>query len=357
MRHLDLFSGIGGFALGLRMAGGFETIGFCEIDGYCQRVLKKHWPDVPIYEDVTTLDYEQFIGQVDIITAGFPCQDLSVAGRGAGLAGERSGLYRYLMDALRVVRPRYAIIENVAALLSRGLGVILGDLTEVGYDAEWHCIPASAVGAPHQRDRVWIIAHARSDELWDEPGGRRRPCRASEAEPSDDGTTESVADPHSRRRRADIAGKHDADRQDPGRQEADGLLGKIRQAGRNGTMAHTDSGRREGQNVPVRQPRQDEAAPVARGNGKDMADSDGTRQPDAQRCGAPSQWSGLGAAIERGIRSRADDGWCPEPAIRRVVNGLPHRIHRLRGLGNAVVPQIVGVLGRAILEADHAREV
>jgi DNA (cytosine-5)-methyltransferase 1 len=111
---------------------------------------------------VTTYDFRE--GEADAISAGFPCQDISFAGNGAGLAGERSGLYREVIRALRVVRPRVAILENVAALLSRGLDVVLRDLAEVGYDAEWHCIPASAVGAPHRRDRIWIIAHARGQQ-------------------------------------------------------------------------------------------------------------------------------------------------------------------------------------------------
>ena len=171
LRHLDLFSGIGGFALGLQWSGGFETIGFCEIDKYCQKVLKKHWPSVPIYEDVTTLDYEQFTGQVDIITGGFPCQDISLAGPGTGLSGERSGLFREMVRAVRMVRPRYAFMENVAALLNRGMGEVCGSMAESGYDTEWDCIPACAIGAEHERDRIWIVAYPDSErELQQERG-------------------------------------------------------------------------------------------------------------------------------------------------------------------------------------------
>jgi DNA (cytosine-5)-methyltransferase 1 len=157
---LDLFSGIGGFSLGLERAG-MTTVAFCEIDPFCRRVLAKHWPDVPIYEDVRTVSARRLRADgidVDVICGGFPCQDISHAGKGAGLAGERSGLWREFARIVGKVRPRYVIVENVAALLGRGMGDVLGDLAALGYDVEWHCIPAAAVGAPHRRDRVWIVA-------------------------------------------------------------------------------------------------------------------------------------------------------------------------------------------------------
>ena len=160
MNVLDLFSGIGGFSLGLERAG-MKTVAFCEIDPFCQKVLKKHWPDVPIFNDVRNLDYEKI--EADIIAAGFPCQDISYAGKGAGLSGERSGLWWKVRRAIRLVRPRLALLENVAALLNRGMGAVLGSLSSIGYDTEWHCIPACSVGAPHKRERVWILANDRSE--------------------------------------------------------------------------------------------------------------------------------------------------------------------------------------------------
>lgn len=155
MRVLDLFSGVGAFGLGLERAG-MTVVRHVEQDPDCQRVLRKHWPDVRLDGDVTTTDFEP--GEADVICAGFPCQDISQAGGRAGLAGARSGLWREVVRAIRVVGPRNVLLENVEALRRRGLGTVLGDLAESGYDAEWDCIPASHVGAPHIRDRIWLVA-------------------------------------------------------------------------------------------------------------------------------------------------------------------------------------------------------
>jgi len=164
-RVLDLFAGIGGFSLGLERTGGFEAAAFCEIEPYPQRVLQKHWPKVPIYDDIKELTAAKLAADgiaVDVITAGWPCQDISLAGEGAGLGGERSGLFYEVARLIGELGPKYVIMENVAALLGRGLADVLGTLASLGYDAEWHCIPASHVGAPHRRDRIWIIAYRRS---------------------------------------------------------------------------------------------------------------------------------------------------------------------------------------------------
>lgn len=166
MNVLGLFSGIGGFELGFQRAG-FTIAAMCEIEPYAQSVLRRHWPGVPLYADVRELTGERLRCDgihVDVITGGFPCQDISLAGKGAGLGGERSGLWREYLRVIREVRPSWVVIENVSALRSRGLDTVLRQLAEIGYDAEWHCIPASAIGAPHRRDRIWIVAYAdRSD--------------------------------------------------------------------------------------------------------------------------------------------------------------------------------------------------
>jgi len=173
VKVLDLFSGIGGFSLGLERAG-METIAFCEIEDYPRKVLAKHWPDIPIASDVTKLTYQDGVlfddgkeiyrGPIDLICGGFPCQDISAAGKQKGLKeGTRSGLWSECARLLGEIRPSFSIFENVTALLSiDGGGAfqrVLWDISQIGYDAEWHCIPASQLGAHHHRDRAWIIAH------------------------------------------------------------------------------------------------------------------------------------------------------------------------------------------------------
>lgn len=168
MRVLDLFTGIGGFSLGLERSG-MNTAAFCEVCPDARAVLKKHWPDTPIFDDVRTLNASKLssagIKNIDVIAGGFPCQDISVAGKQAGLKGARSGLWAEFARLIGELKPAFAIIENVAALRGNGLVTVLQDLGAIGYDAEWHIIPASAVGLPHQRERLWVIAYPRSAGL------------------------------------------------------------------------------------------------------------------------------------------------------------------------------------------------
>lgn len=154
---LDIFSGIGGFSFGLEKSG-MKTVAFCEINPFCQKVLSKHWLDVPLFHDITLLGKKD-LPQIDVIAGGFPCQDISIAGKKKGINAERSGLWTEFARLINEIRPKYAIIENVANLRSQGLARVIKDLWTIGYNAEWHCIPASAVGGPHRRDRIWIIAY------------------------------------------------------------------------------------------------------------------------------------------------------------------------------------------------------
>jgi DNA (cytosine-5)-methyltransferase 1 len=269
MNVLDLFSGIGGFSLGLERAG-MRTVAFCEIDPFCRRVLAKHWPGVPIHHDITRLRGAD-IGAVDVICGGFPCQDISVAGKGAGLAGARSGLWFEYSRLIGELRPAFVIVENVSGLLSRGIDVILGELAALGYDAEWHCIPASAVGAPHRRDRVWIIAHAQRDGLQE----RKHVGNASESQ----------------------AGSQFA------RHQANGMA----------------------------------------------ASPDATNAEQRERSlGWPARRMGR---LYKSIQGNGRWEIASEPVLGRGIDGIPHRVDRVAALGNAVVPQIPEIIGRAIMSA------
>ena len=158
LKMLDTFAGIGGFSYASKylIDPGIETTGFVEIDPFCQKILSKNFPNIPIYDDITTFTAKPF--QYDIISGGFPCQDISVAGRQKGITQTtRSGLFYELIRVIRMVRPKYVILENVSAILNNGLDIVLAELYEAGYDAEWATFPASLIGAAHQRDRWWLV--------------------------------------------------------------------------------------------------------------------------------------------------------------------------------------------------------
>jgi len=289
LRVLDTFAGIGGFSLGLEATGFFETVAFCEIEDYPRRVLARHWPGVYVHDDIRTLrytrdnseepddwilydeeaDHEITRGSIDLVTGGFPCSDISLAGNQAGIEGERSGLWSELSRCIGEIRPTYALLENVTALLSgdrgRWFGRVLGDLAALGYRVEWHSLPASSIGAPHRRDRVWILAHA-------------------EGEPE-----------------------------------------------RSGLRQGEPAGERRGR---------------PRDEGPPMSDTFGERLE-----GLLETWATTRPAHRPGHGSRP--GWFAiEPDVRRVVDGLPDRVHRIKALGNAIVPELAELWGYAI--AGHA---
>ena len=164
IKVLDLFSGIGGFSLGLERAG-METVAFCEIDPFCQKVLNKHWPDIPIYEDVRTIKDEYDGEAIELISGGYPCQPFSVAGMQKGKDDDRH-LWPAMFDCVKHFRPRWVIGENVAGHINLGLDCVLSDLESEGYETRTFVIPACSVNAPHRRDRVWIIAYASITGSW-----------------------------------------------------------------------------------------------------------------------------------------------------------------------------------------------
>ena len=199
----SLFSGAGLMDLGLARAG-FEHAWFCESDAYCRRVLALRWPGVPVYEDVRTLEAP---GRVDVLAGGFPCQDLSAAGRRAGIAGERSGLWAHFARLIRELRPRYVLVENVPGLLVGGMGRVLGDLAESGYDAEWDCLPAATFGAPHLRARIFILAYPGSGR------GQGDGVRAGRDSAGCGGAAVAYPERVGRARREGVGGPGDPDRE------------------------------------------------------------------------------------------------------------------------------------------------
>ena len=160
MNYLDLFSGIGGFALAAQRTWGnnLNIVGFCEIEPYAQKVLNKNFPGVPVYKDIKELNGSKF-KNIDLITGGFPCQDISIAGYGVGIEGERSGLWSEMLRIISEIRPKFALIENVSAITFRGGTRVVSDLAKIGYDTEWQTISAAYVGALHRRNRMWFVSY------------------------------------------------------------------------------------------------------------------------------------------------------------------------------------------------------
>ncbi len=264
---VSLFAGIDGFGIGLERTGGFRVVAQVEREPYCRAVLERHWPDVPRFADVRDVGAHNLPG-CDVAVGGFPCQPISDAGLKLAQADER-WLWPEFARIVRELRPRYVIVENVAALLARGIDDVLGDLAALGYDAEWDCIPAAAVGAPHRRDRVWIVAYPNGQGLQ----GYGRELRLAEG-----GGQVTAA-----------------------RRGAAPLLGDADELGR------------------VRRPRV------------------------------------FGPRWRRQLEDAG--GWEPEPDVGRVAHGVPARAHRLRALGNALVPRIPELIGWAILDYESSNRL
>ena len=313
MHVLDLFSGIGGFSLGLERAG-FTTAAFCEIEPYCQRVLSRHWPDVPIHSDIRQLDGTQYAGTVDVVCGGYPCQPFSVAGKQQGEADPRH-LWPEMYRIIREVCPRWVIAENVRGHISLGFDTVAAQLEDEGFTVWPFIVPACAVGAPHRRDRLWIVAHSERTQRRQGESPRHVPDRANAERqetssgvgaPSPDGDQGIVADTghpglHERwqpsRLIKDVCRRSGVSR--------DGISGGCEEEG--SIVDNTLCGRHGASEEPL----------------------------------CPG-WDG---ALYSGW-------WATEPEVGRVAHGVPSRMDRLKGLGNAVVPQIPELIGRAIMQYE-----
>ena len=287
MNVLDLFSGIGGFSLGLERAG-MRTVAFCESDDYCRAVLRKHWPSVSIVPNIKHLgpaEVEQ-LGRIDLVCGGFPCQPFSVAGDKRGKEDDRH-LWPYMLRVIAYARPTWVVGENVAGIVTMVLDEVLADLEGLGYTARTFVIPACAVDAPHRRDRIWIVA----------TNANRKQHKGRTS--ADEWTST-----------AELLGSNaEGDRREQGRtssREGFRELGGLRDSGRIAT--DTDSG--------------------------ELRD-ESRRFGGTSRKGSP--------------KPANDEWWTTEPDVGRVAHGIPRRVDRLRCLGNAVVPQVVEEIGRAIM--------
>lgn len=307
MYYLDLFSGIGGFALGSYWAGlRFDAHYFSEVDDYAIKIYQQRFPDAVGLGDIRNIRGADLPAGEWIIAGGFPCQDISVAGKGAGLAGARSGLWYEYARLIGELRPRYAIMENVGALVGRGLDAVLGSLAEIGYDAEWQDIRASDVGAPHRRERIWIVAYPQADASCPNANGER----SHRTEMHIDGSIEL------RDKQKCIAGSMGQAVADTARELPHGSRGawgrRTEPADGGETLAHAQDGRdvrRDGElGTAKREVREHRGSP-----------SHGGRE-----------W------------------WAVEPDVGRVAYGVPARVDRLKCLGNSIVPQIAELIFREV---------
>jgi DNA (cytosine-5)-methyltransferase 1 len=289
----SLFTGIAGLDLGLERAG-MRVVWQSEIEPYCCRVLEKHYPHVPNLGDITQIDWSR-VERPDLVCGGYPCQPFSFAGARRGEDDPRH-LWPHFATCLRVLRPGWVLLENVPGILTLGFGQVAADLAALGYDLEWECLPAAAVGAPHLRYRIFVVAHA-SDTDRDREHARPLDAEmASTSQPVADTKRFGAGGP----RRTDLTG-HGQSRE------------TVRQS-------------------------------VRSNSGEDVADSDQARCPDVFGGATLAQRPGWGAADGAGW-------WESEPDMGRVAHGIPHRVDRLRALGNAVVPQVAEYVGRQIVEA------
>ncbi|MCP4108342.1 MAG: DNA cytosine methyltransferase [Desulfobacteraceae bacterium] len=331
LRHLDLFSGIGGFSLGLERTGGFETVAFCEIDTYCQKVLKKNFPGVPIFEDVRNLDATG-LGRIDIITGGYPCQPFSTAGKREGDQDDRH-LWPAMFEVIKSIRPTWVIGENVAGHVSMGLDNVLSDMEGEGYTCRPYIIPACAVDAKHRRDRIWIVAHANGTRGWN---GTQNRCISDVAFSANQGLPQ-------RRSNRQCSG------------EAQNESGMVSEPQRRGAVANTTELQRNGGEYNARKSDGQESKSGNCSGKSVLANSSSTGRKE-QHTTTIADRQGYGAGCNDQVWGNSR--WPAEPGVGRVANGIPKKLDRLKGLGNAVVPQIPELLGHAILasiqqEATH----
>jgi len=353
LNHLDLFSGIGGFSLGLEATGYFDTVAFCDFDPYCQKVLRKHWPWVTIYDDVKELNSERLSAnghtKIDIITGGYPCQPFSVAGRKKGEQDPRH-VWPEMFRLVKELRPTWVIGENVSGHIKLGLDTVLENLESEGYSARTFSISASSIGANHQRERIWIIANSNntgdrtSKHEIDKDRKKTVEGRKEQSQLKSSRYSEDME--NSRRSQwpwAELRGENENET----RKE------NANQFERSGSTSESDVADTEGVSSYGREDREH----TEQGDTERQIGREGSHDADTDSEGLERRWS------ECELRESQEEGqigwsqwWQSEPNVGRVANGVPARSHRLKALGNAVVPQIPGLIGHAIMEAERAAQ-
>jgi DNA (cytosine-5)-methyltransferase 1 len=312
----SLFSGIGGLDLGLERAG-MVVKWQSEIDPYACKVLNKHWPDVPNLGDIKTINWKE-TEKVDVICGGYPCQPFSQAGRRRGKEDKRH-LWPWVRDAISELRPRYAILENVRGHLSMGGLSVVSELTAIGYDCEWRIISAASLGANHKRDRIFIVAYADGDNSTD--GGQRTVIQSENSSWGNDrgrGNTWQIG----------LGGSGE-------------VTNGLADADNSGERAPRRRDYREWSEVE--QGRQNEPQPELGRQRKTLADADFRRLKECNT--QQRRFSIFNEDSPRKFFSH----WEIEPDVGRVADGVPYRVDRLKGLGNAVVPQVAEIVGRLIV--------
>jgi len=328
VRVLDLFSGIGGFSLGMERAG-METVAFCEIDPFCQKVLKKHWPDVPCYSDITKLTAEQLendgITGISVLTGGYPCQPFSHAGKREGAEDDRH-LWPEMYRLIETIRPRWVVAENVAGHISMGLDQVLSDLEAIGYEWWTFVIPACAKDAWHRRDRVWIVANAGLSESQGRDAGTRIHNRGGRKRQQERGESASCGS----------------------------KLMDTKQLGSNAHKERLPISKHEPKHKESEGRARQRSCAAGRGS-KTGQDDTNTDQQGLEGSATRRQVQGRKATARYCGQGCSEHGWLwpAEPNVGRVVDGVSaglDRAKRLKSLGNAVVPQVVEQIGRAIME-------
>ena len=350
LKILDLFSVIGGFSFGLEATGGFETAAFCDIDPYCRSVLKKHWPNVHIFEDIRKLKGTD-IGTVDIITGGYPCQPFSVAGKQKGVEDKRH-LWPEYFRLIKECRPTWVIGENVSGHIKLGLDSVIEDLESEGYAARTFSISASSVGANHQRERIWIVAN--SDSSGSESAqpaiiGEQKNKEIGNGQTDDTARITSGANSTFPEQGGETKMEFMANASGVRRQNFGGNDGK------NGPEKFQQENVQFGNQCQI--------------HTSDVADAYGVNDAIGRVDREIQETGGSGSIDERGSGTNANgfsqssknetldskkqftnqNYWKTEPNVGRVVNGVPHRVDRLKALGNSLVPQIPFYIGQTIL--------